>query len=465
MIRSLRARLTVWYVAFLSLLLLLFSMLLHHLVAQALERRLDESLSVEANTGAALLADEFQEMKGNASVAASEVLADLRLSGSTVAFTDGARVLGSSAPAAMDELTDIARRAQASGPGHNVVFEPGGGPNGAHAAVVRERLGGQEYVTIAMQPLDEIAADLALLRRVMLLALPLAIGLAAIGGYWLTRRNLLPLASMAQQARQITHSNLETRLDAGEAAEELATLSASFNELLSRLDQSFENMRRFVADASHELRTPIAIIRGEADVALANERSTAEYKEALTLVLDESRRLSRLVDDLLNLARADAGRVKLRVEEFYLNDLLAECCRAAHTLAGARGVTLECTPHDDLAFHGDEELVHRMVLNLVDNAIRYTPQGGHVTVSLDGRAGDVEIHVADTGTGIAADVAPHVFERFYRGDKARARQDGGFGLGLAIVKWIAELHCGSVDVASAPGAGSTFTVKLPRESV
>jgi heavy metal sensor kinase len=270
---------------------------------------------------------------------------------------------------------------------------------------------------------------------------------------------------MAQQARQITHSNLETRLDAGAAAEELATLSASFNELLSRLDQSFENMRRFVADASHELRTPIAIIRGEADVALANERSTAEYKEALTLVLDESRRLSRLVDDLLNLARADAGRVKLRVEEFYLNDLLAECCRAAHTLAGARGVTLECTPHDDLAFHGDEELVHRMVLNLVDNAIRYTPQGGHVTVSLDGRAGDVEIHVADTGTGIAADIAPHVFERFYRGDKARARQDGGFGLGLAIVKWIAELHCGSVDVASAPGAGSTFTVKLPRESV
>jgi len=239
-------------------------------------------------------------------------------------------------------------------------------------------------------------------------------------------------------------------------------LSSSFNELLSRLDQSFDHMRRFVADASHELRTPISIIRGEADVALAHERGAAEYKQALALVLDESRRLSRLVDDLLNLARADAGRVKLRVEEFYLNDLLAECCRSAQTLAGPRGIALQCSPHDDLAFRGDEELVRRMVMNLIDNAIRYTPAGGNVTVSLDSRGGDIAIRVADTGTGIAPGIVPHVFERFYRGDKARSRQDGGFGLGLAIVKWVAESHNGKVDLSSTPGAGSTFTVTLPR---
>jgi heavy metal sensor kinase len=268
---------------------------------------------------------------------------------------------------------------------------------------------------------------------------------------------------MAAQARRITHSNLDTRLDAGAAAaEELAVLSSSFNELLSRLDQSFDHMRRFVADASHELRTPISIIRGEADVALAHERGAAEYKQALALVLDESRRLSRLVDDLLNLARADAGRVKLRVEEFYLNDLLAECCRSAQTLAGPRGIALQCSPHDDLAFRGDEELVRRMVMNLIDNAIRYTPAGGNVTVSLDSRGGGIAIRVADTGTGIAPGIVPHVFERFYRGDKARSRQDGGFGLGLAIVKWVAESHNGKVDLSSTPGAGSTFTVTLPR---
>jgi heavy metal sensor kinase len=267
---------------------------------------------------------------------------------------------------------------------------------------------------------------------------------------------------MAEQARRITHSNLETRLDIGAAAEELAVLAASFNELLSRLDQSFDHMRRFVADASHELRTPLSIIRGEADVALSHDRSAAEYQQALAVSLDESRRLSRLVDDLLNLARADAGRIKLQVEEFYLNDLLAECCRSAQTLAGARQVTLECPNHEDVAIRGDEELVRRMVMNLVDNAIRYTPAGGRVSIALQAGNGDVAIRVSDTGAGIAPDAVPHVFERFYRGDKARSRRDGGFGLGLAIVKWIAESHHGAVELASTQGAGSTFTVTLPR---
>jgi len=474
MIRTLRARLTVWYLVFFSLLLLAFSVFLHNLVARTLERRLDESLSVQAGTAAALLADEFQEMKGDAAVAASEVLADLRLTNTTVAFLDGPHVLGTSAPVTAGELMDIYQRAGehgGHGGGHHggphwnrrIVEDPQAGPHGAHAAVVHEMLGGRDYVVLALQPLDGIAADLAALRSVMLFALPVAIGLAGIGGYWLTRRNLRPLALMADQARRISGSNLDTRLDPGAAAaDELATLSAAFNELLSRLDQSFDQMRRFVADASHELRTPIAIIRGEADVALAHDRDAAEYKQALALVLDESRRLSRLVDDLLNLARADAGRMKLRVEEFYLNDLVAECCRSAQTLAAARGVVLACPPNEDLAFRGDEELVRRMAMNLIDNAIRYTPAGGRVTVSLEARGRQVTIGVADTGAGIAPDMLPHVFERFYRGDKARSRQDGGFGLGLAIVKWIAESHQGAVEVASTPGEGSTFTVTLPR---
>jgi heavy metal sensor kinase len=297
---------------------------------------------------------------------------------------------------------------------------------------------------------------------VLLLALPLLLAVAGIGGYWLASRNLAPLAWMAGQARRITHSNLETRLDIGAAAEELAVLAASFNELLSRLDQSFDHMRRFVADASHELRTPLSIIRGEADVALSHDRSAGEYRQTLAIILDEARRLSRLVDDLLNLARADAGRVKLQVQEFYLNDLLAECCRSAQSLAGARSVALDWRCHEDVAFRGDEELLRRMVMNLIDNAIRYTPEGGGVTAALEASGSGVAIRISDTGTGISAEAAPHVFERFYRGDKARSRQEGGFGLGLAIVKWIAESHNGTVELASTPGVGSTFTVRLPR---
>ena len=462
MIKSFRSRLTLWYLAFFSLLFLLFSLFLHSVLARALEHRLDESLSVEANTAAALLEDEFVEMKGDPVRASSEVLADLRLHGSSVVFLAGTRLLGASTPVPPGELADIAAHAAADPKPDLIVALPRAGPHGARAAVHRTTLGGQPCLVLAVQPLDEVAADLAVLRRVLLLALPLMIGLAGIGGYWLTNRNLAPLTWMAEQTRRITHSNLETRLEIGAAAEELVVLSASFNELLSRLDQSFDHMRRFVADASHELRTPISIIRGEADVALSNDRSAAEYKQALALILDESRRLSRLVDDLLNLARADAGRVKLQVQEFYLNDLLAECCRSVQTLAGARHISLECLCRDDVAFRGDEELIRRMVMNLIDNAIRYTPEGGRVTAAIETTSAGVALRISDTGAGIAPEAAPHVFERFYRGDKARSRQDGGFGLGLAIVKWIAESHHGSVELASAPGAGSTFTVTLPR---
>jgi heavy metal sensor kinase len=429
---------------------------------RALERRLDESLSGDANIAAALLDDEFAEEKGDTARAVSEALLDLRMKASTVVFLGAGKVLGSSGPISTTELAEVNLGAGAHSETHFVIAVARAGANGARAAITRVRLGGMEYLAVVIQPLDEVVADVAVLHRVLLVGLPLLIGLAGIGGYWLTRRNLAPLASMAEQARSISHSNLETRLEIGQAAEELAVLSVSFNELLSRLDQSFEHMRRFVADASHELRTPVAIIRGEADVALSSDRSATEYRQTLAVILDESRRLSRLVDDLLNLARADAGRVRLQVTEFYLNDLLAECCRSEQTLASARGVVLECRADGDVAFRGDEELVHRMVRNLIDNAIRYTPEGGRVTVVLETAADRVLVRVSDTGAGIAPAALPHLFERFYRADKARSRQDGGFGLGLAIVKWIAESHRGTVAVESTVGEGSTFTVTVPR---
>ena len=187
-----------------------------------------------------------------------------------------------------------------------------------------------------------------------------------------------------------------------------------------------------------------------------------QYQRSLAIVLDESRRLSRLVDDLLNLARADAGHVKLQIREFYLNDLLADCCRSVQALAAAQKITVECHPSPDLQFRGDEELLRRMVMNLLDNAIRYTPPGGKVDTVLESEGSRVRIRVSDTGIGIPEEAAPHIFERFYRVDKARSRQDGGFGLGLAIVKWIAESHHGAVELSSRSGVGSAFTVTLPR---
>jgi heavy metal sensor kinase len=272
---------------------------------------------------------------------------------------------------------------------------------------------------------------------------------------------------MVEQSRKITGESLNTRLHVGQAAEELSALAVSFNELLSRLDQSFESMRRFVQDASHEIRTPLAVIRGEADVALANDRSPAEYKESLTVIQEESRRLSRLVDDLLNLARADAGHVQLRVHQLYINELLADCCRSLQPLAAARKIQLECRGAEDVAIDGDEELLRRMLSNLIDNAIRYTPTGGKVSAAIETDGPEVRVHVTDNGVGIAPEAAGHVFERFYRVDQARSRRNsemlsGGFGLGLSIVKWIADAHRAAVELSSQPGAGSTFTVRLQR---
>jgi signal transduction histidine kinase len=168
------------------------------------------------------------------------------------------------------------------------------------------------------------------------------------------------------------------------------------------------------------------------------------------------------VDDLLNLARADAGHVRLRVQEFYFNDLVADCCRSLQSLAASRDIQLECRCPADVSFPGDEELLRRLVVNLLDNAIRYTPPGGRVTAALESNGDGVRVRVSDTGPGIPPDVAPHVFERFFRGDKSRSRDAGGFGLGLSIVKWIAECHKGEVELASGPQAGSVFTVTLPR---
>src|ERR1019366_1458682 len=285
MIRSFRFRLTLWYVALFSLLFVVFGIFLHGLLSKDLRTRLDQSLTSEANTTSALLEDELVEEKGDVRLAATEAVAGLRLHGSRVGILQGSRLLASSAPVSQRESDAVV--AAGDSPDRALAL-PQLGPNGARAATHRLEALGRTFLIFSIAPLDSIAADLQLVRRVIFLALPLLLGLAGIGGYLLATHSLAPLNCMAAQAREITGSHLSRRLD-----------------------QSFEAMRRFVADASHELRTPIAVIRGEADVALSHDRGAAEYKESLVIVLDESRRLSRLVDDLLNLARADAGRVKL----------------------------------------------------------------------------------------------------------------------------------------------------------
>ncbi len=462
MSKKLRFQLAVWYIAFFSVLFVLLGLVLYGVLSRSLERRLDEALLTQANTAAALLAEELEEMHGDAQAAASGVITEMQPRGSIVAILQNKTVLASSAPVPRADLEQAAEKVLTSAGADSIWRMTDWGNHGARGAGRPVTIAGHNFVVMAVQSLDSIAQELQVVRDTLWVVIPLLLAAAGVGGYILTRRVLAPLDSMAEQSRKITGDSLHTRLNIGDAAEELSTLAASFNELLSRLDQSFESMRRFVQDASHELRTPLAVIQGEADVALSRDRSAAEYKESLATIQEESRRMARLVDDLLNLASADAGHLQLRVEELYLNDLLAECCRSVRPLAVARKIELECLSGQDVAVRGDEELLRRMILNLLDNAIRYTPPGGHVSARVETQGSEVRIQVADTGMGIAPEASAHVFERFYRADKARSRQEGGFGLGLSIVKWIAESHHGAVELASQPGRGSTFTVHLQR---
>jgi signal transduction histidine kinase len=248
----------------------------------------------------------------------------------------------------------------------------------------------------------------------------------------------------------------------------VAERTRELDAALSQLDGAFQQTRRFNADASHELRTPLTVIRGEAEVALRAARSPGEYENVLRLIQDETERMSRIIEQLMMLARADAGELRLERRPIPLDDIVREVMHRAEVLAQARRIRLTAEALEPALLEGDEDRLHQLVLNLLDNAIKYTPEGGEVRVRLSVRRDETALHLAeaqleieDTGIGIAESDLPHVFDRFYRVDKSRSRAQGGTGLGLAICRWIAEAHGGRIEVRSRPGEGSSFTVVLP----
>jgi heavy metal sensor kinase len=449
-----------WYVLVFGLVLAAFSVFVYLVLSQSLYVRLDRSLSQATEVVAGEFRSEVAEHGGNASFGAAQTLAELHLPGIFVAIFDDRELLAAN----FDANTFSAPELLGSNPrGDQTSFQTvqGYGKDGARVAVSSAQAGDKAYLIAIAEPLHHLFEQLESIRRILLVGFPASLLIAGIGGFFLAKKSLAPVVALSNQAERISARNLHDRLSIRNKSDELGHLARVFNELLSRLDGSFESMREFIADASHELRTPLSIIRGEADVALSQDREPTEYRDALMIIQDEAKRLSRVVDDMMALARADAGQRQLQIEEFYLNDLIEECCRAATVLTVREGVLLTMKPTGDISFRGDEDLLRRMLLNLLDNAIKYTPSGGSVSVELARGSVDVKIIVSDTGIGIPADQAAHVFERFYRVDQARSRADGGTGLGLAIAKWVAEAHKGSIRLESSSGHGSTFTVSLP----
>jgi heavy metal sensor kinase len=336
--------------------------------------------------------------------------------------------------------------------------------DGRHFRFIFEKLpvNGHVYTVEMGVPAGDAVETLHLFRTYLLMFAPLLLLVAAGGGYWLSRRALSPVDSLVRTARAVSGTNLNSRLQKLETGDELQRLSDTLNEMLDRIESAFQRITEFTADASHELRTPVSLIRTEAEVALRRSRGEAEYKESLRHILLEAERTTALIEQLLSLARTDSGRETLHLQPVDLPQMLRSVVEGWQQVAAIRNLEFSASlDAPDLFVLGDETLLRRLADILLDNAFKYTSSPGSVRLSLESKGANVVITVQDSGVGIAEEDQSKIFERFYRVDKARSRAQGGAGLGLAIAQWIVTQHRGSVGVESHSGHGATFRVELP----
>ncbi len=448
----LRTRLTAWYSLVLIIILVVFALTITWQQGAIGLRRVDRELAGMTVTISTLLTDELLEAD-TPTQAATEVVDALAATGRHITIATGSGTRLASGPA---------------GPAMNAM----GVGNGSRTWTAtttdgqwrvsgrRELIGADEYLLLAAAPLAETYRERREAQEAMWLGMPVLLVLSAAGGFWLASIALRPITTMARRA---TALQVDGGDDLGRSGrdDELGQLEQAFNGLLARLRAALQTQRQFMADASHELRTPISVIRSVADVTLDRpRRDEQEYRDALSMVGAQTRQASRLVDDMLMLARADAGGYPLHPVSLYLNELVLGCRDAIAGQAGERRVEVHASAGFDAPFIGDEDLLRRMLLNLVLNAVQHTRDGGRVEVLL--AEGDTfTISVSDQGPGIADENRERIFARFVQLDAARRRS--GAGLGLPISRWIAEAHGGRLELRSSSATGSTFVVILPKE--
>ena len=454
---SLRARLTLWYTAVLVLVLCLFGADILVVQRRLGLRRVDRELDGLHQTVVNVLRNELNEDETPA--AAAEEARDTSVSrGAGMAVLDGR---GQVLAARLDGLDlGLLTRSDLGGMTARTVETAGGGWRvRAQPETFETPLDTVTLIVVAAMPLADAQREQRGMLEAMVLGIPIALLLAGAGGLWLASIGLRPIARMADEAGAISPGGVESLGDPGRR-DELGRLAGAFNDLLARLRSTLKTQRQFMADASHELRTPVSVIRTAADVTLGLEhRDEADYRATLSIVGDQARRLSRLVEDMLVLARADAGGYVLSPVDLYLDEVVSDCRRAADVLAAGRGVTVTASRSGEVPFRGDEALLHRLLQNLVQNAVQHTPPGGTVAIDLQKADDGVRIRVADGGPGIPDADRQRIFDRFVQLD--RARRGEGTGLGLPIARWIAEAHGGTIALETSGPGGSRFCVWLP----
>jgi heavy metal sensor kinase len=452
-LHSIGARLTLWYASLFAVGLAALGIAMWFALRGSLYHAVDEGLRDRLVGIARFIEDHESRLD------LDEVKEEFRAHGELFQVADqrgswvhrGADLAGVDAPSATDAPSEgTLQTAWLHGQPYRVLSQP-------------IAVGGQRFTVQVAAPLDDLEQGLYDSLWFLLPAFPLALSLATIGGYWMSRRALAPVDDIARVAKSITADDLGRRLTVPASRDELARLAETFNEMIGRLESSFRGITRFTADAAHELRTPLAVMRTTAEVALREGAGSTNEREALEHVVAELERTTQLVENLLLIAKADSGAAQLRREQIDLVAAVDEACAQARLLARVKGVALATElPERSIWVTGDGHALRRLFLILLDNAVKYTPAGGRCEVRLVENGTEVIATVADTGIGISASDLPHVFERFYRVDRARSREQGGAGLGLAIGRWIAEAHGGGIFAESALDGGSSFRVHLPR---
>jgi two-component system OmpR family sensor kinase len=476
-VETIRGRLTLWYAAALILSLAVFGVVLYLARRSASYQELDRRIQSEADLTAGILAESYRARgvlveKDTAGrpvlipevAAVLEVVPDFLLvtsrEGRLLFASPDARALTF---AEFEQLTHLAAgSARAEG---NYHIDPNG-PTLHYVVRPVSEAGGQFGPILAGADTQSAQLDLRQLLSTIIVAFVMGIVPAVLVGRWIAERALEPVDRMITDVREITDGrSLHRRLPVPMVRDELGRLAETLNQMMARLEHSFAALRRFTADASHELKTPLTVVRAGVERAITRPDLPQETLAALEETLHEVNRMTELVDALLTLARADEGRAELHRERVDLRQIVEEARETGELLAEHAGVAIELlTPADPVTLDLDRSRIRQLLLNLIENAVKYTPRGGQVSVQLESRDGRVSVAVADTGIGIAPGDLPHIFGRFWRADSARTRTGArpGAGLGLAICKWIAEAHGGTIEVASRPGRGTTFTVRFPR---
>src|SRR5688572_12436012 len=466
-IESVRARLAVFYVVVLGLVLLLVGSVIYVVLARVLYTRIDENVLGAVQIATNSLGNDLAEGQDLADAARSTA-AELSSRQQMLAIYDAAGNL--LAEGGRDDDLQIQLPPLDTIPATDTllrtVIEERDTDDRHRLALRRVTLTqyGATYIVVAGSSLEPTDEELEALRDTLAYVVPIAMLLAGLGGWFLAHRSLAPVVAMAERARQIGGQDLGGRLPVANPRDELGQLAATFNELLARLESSMKQQRQFMADASHELRTPVTTTRTAANVALQQKhRDEEEYRRTLEIIEQQAARLARIVEDMFTLARDDAGTYPVRMQPMYLDEVIEEVGAAAGVVASTRHVDIEVRATKSASFVGDEELIRRLVANLLDNAVRHSPAGSTVRVELEATHSGYSLVVADRGSGIPAEHQAHVFERFYRVDasRTRANTDGGAGLGLALARWVATVHGGDITLAESSEDGTTFLVSLP----